>query len=345
MLDELRDALRLAAAFQLLLVAFLLVRDYRQARGGRATATLALSVVCHLMSPVLLRHHVPALLTDPVLVGGLTVPLAFWATTRLHFDDAFRWTAAHAGISAVLLLVRWLATLLAMGRLPGGSGPGSPWQVASAGIAVVVVAEALLQLYKGAPSDLVLSRLRLRYWVLMVSGAYALLVIVGEVLVNHSRLEVVLGPANDVGLFLVVFGLLALLLRLDPAFLRRVGPATEEPAAFDDLEQELDQLVQHDQAFKEPGLTIGGLAARLHEPEHRLRQLINLRLGFRNFNAFLNNVRIQEARRILADPLQKRLGIAEVAFSVGYNSLGPFNRAFKEVTGRTPGEFRKTALG
>ena len=173
------------------------------------------------MYPVLLRHHVPALLTDPVLVGGLAVPMAFWATTRLHFDDAFRWTAAHAGVGVVLLLARWLATMLAMGRLPGGSGPGSPWPVASAGIAVVVVAEALWQLYKGAPSDLVLSRLRLRYWVLMVSGAYALLVIVGEVVVSHSRLEVILGPANDVGLFLVVFGMLALLLRLDPAFLKK----------------------------------------------------------------------------------------------------------------------------
>lgn len=92
--------------------------------------------------------------------------------------------------------------------------------------------------------------------------------------------------------------------------------------------------------FREEGLTISTLAARLDAQEYRVRQLINAQLGFRNFNAFLNHYRVREARKTLGDPARRHLGIAQVAYEVGYSSLGPFNKAFKERTGRTPSEFR-----
>jgi AraC-like DNA-binding protein len=92
------------------------------------------------------------------------------------------------------------------------------------------------------------------------------------------------------------------------------------------------------------GLTIGDLAERLGEHEYKVRQLINARLGFRNFGAFLNHYRVRDARQVLADPGQKHLGVAEVAYRFGYSSLGPFNRAFKEIVGQTPTEYRKAAL-
>ena len=49
------------------------------------------------------------------------------------------------------------------------------------------------------------------------------------------------------------------------------------------------------------------------------------------------------AQKALLDPAKRHLGIAQIAFEVGYRSLGPFNKAFKEITGRTPTEFRKAA--
>jgi AraC-like DNA-binding protein len=36
--------------------------------------------------------------------------------------------------------------------------------------------------------------------------------------------------------------------------------------------------------------------------------------------------------------------ILEIAFDVGFSSLGPFNRAFRETTGKSPTDFRKQAL-
>jgi AraC-like DNA-binding protein len=62
-----------------------------------------------------------------------------------------------------------------------------------------------------------------------------------------------------------------------------------------------------------------------------------------NFNAFLNHYRIEDARAALADPGKKDAPILTIAMDAGFQSIGPFNRAFKADTGLTPSEFRRTA--
>lgn len=97
--------------------------------------------------------------------------------------------------------------------------------------------------------------------------------------------------------------------------------------------------------YRTPGLTIAGLADRLGVPEHRLRALINQRLGHRNFSAFLNRYRIAEARAILADRARVDLPVLTIAMDLGYNSLPPFNRAFRAETGTSPSEYRRKCFG
>lgn len=96
--------------------------------------------------------------------------------------------------------------------------------------------------------------------------------------------------------------------------------------------------------YRDPALTIGVLARRLRLPEYRLRALIHERLGYRNFNALLHDYRIREVSAALADPRQKHVPILTLALSAGYNSINPFNRAFREATGATPSAFRIRAL-
>jgi len=97
--------------------------------------------------------------------------------------------------------------------------------------------------------------------------------------------------------------------------------------------------------WRHEGLTITQLAEELGTPEHRLRRLINQRLGHRNFADFLNAHRIEAAKRALADPKQAQTTVAAIAFGLGYGSLGPFNRAFRAATGATPTEWRRQSLG
>lgn len=109
------------------------------------------------------------------------------------------------------------------------------------------------------------------------------------------------------------------------------------------LGERVARLVADEAVFSQPGLKIGDVAKRLGEPEHRVTQAVTGALGFRNFNALINDRRIAEAKRRLADPAMDRLPILTVAYDCGFGSIGPFNRAFKAATGVTPQQYRRTA--
>ena len=138
-------------------------------------------------------------------------------------------------------------------------------------------------------------------------------------------------------------------LQAQPALFGAAGPAAPLASGADAGDQHelsrLDEVMREGEAWRREGLTIGSLAEEVGVPEHRLRRLINDHLGHRNFVAFVNVYRIGAAKERLGDPATARTPISAIAFELGFASLGPFNRAFKEATGQTPSEWRKTQLG
>jgi len=128
----------------------------------------------------------------------------------------------------------------------------------------------------------------------------------------------------------------------------RPEPEPEPAPASDPAEDRLAASLQHamavDHAYRREDLGIASLAALLSVPEYRLRRLINQRLGHRNFNAFVNGFRLAEAMAALADSSKRELPVLTIALTAGFQSIGPFNRAFKAATGLTPTEFRKRKL-
>lgn len=104
---------------------------------------------------------------------------------------------------------------------------------------------------------------------------------------------------------------------------------------------ELERLMAEEKLFSQTGLTIANLAERLALQEYKLRRLINQSMGYRNFNQFLNNYRIEDASlqlRNTSDP------ISNIALDVGYSSLSVFNKAFKDRFEMTPSEYRQSHL-
>ncbi len=94
---------------------------------------------------------------------------------------------------------------------------------------------------------------------------------------------------------------------------------TPPDPAQERLAQALQHLMTVEHAYRAEDMSLASLATRLNAPEYKLRRLINQRMGYRNFNAFINGLRLD----------------------AGFQSIGPFNRAFKAATGLTPTEFRK----
>lgn len=92
--------------------------------------------------------------------------------------------------------------------------------------------------------------------------------------------------------------------------------------------------------YRTEGLTLRKLSLELGVPLHRLRAVINCDMGYRSFSEYINQLRIQEASaRLLAEP---DTPVLNIALDAGYRNISSFNRTFKDVTGHTPTDFRKT---
>ena len=108
-------------------------------------------------------------------------------------------------------------------------------------------------------------------------------------------------------------------------------PDPKTDAGFDRDFAALTRALNEEKVYLTHGLSIGALAKRLAMPEYRLRALINKRLGYRNFNALLHEYRLRDACEQLADPAKAHLPILTIALDVGYQSIAPFNQAFRDA--------------
>ena len=55
------------------------------------------------------------------------------------------------------------------------------------------------------------------------------------------------------------------------------------------------------------------------------------------FTEFLARTRIDQAKHLLLNP---NLRVSEIAFDIGFQSLGNFNRVFKQLVGQSPSDYR-----
>ncbi len=334
------DLFRFVAATLATLLGAVLVRDHRHDPSARASLVLLLGSLAHMVAPLVVERSGPEALVHVLAIVSCTVPFAFWLLAKVHFDDEPRLRPVHGALLAALVATRYAGWLFTTGRIAAGEGGRVFWGVMPRLVGVAFVVHALIRVYVGTRSDLVLTRLRLRYGVLGVVGTYVLIELLAEAIVAGRPIR----GADDLHAYaggLLLAGVSFAVLRCHPEILRPARvPAEAAPALDPALVDRLCELIEAERIFQQEGLTVAGLALRLGVPEQRVRHLVNSQLGFKNFNAFLHHYRVREAQRALGDPARRHRSVSEIAFEVGYASLGPFNRAFKELTGVTPTEFR-----
>ncbi len=99
-------------------------------------------------------------------------------------------------------------------------------------------------------------------------------------------------------------------------------------------------FMEQEKPYLDAELTIQDLSAKINISKHHLTQILNNRLG-KNFFTFVNEYRIDEVKRKLADQGFDHLTILGIAFDCGFNSKSSFNNIFKQYTGYTPSEYKK----
>ncbi len=117
-------------------------------------------------------------------------------------------------------------------------------------------------------------------------------------------------------------------------------------ASSDDriLAQRIVDGLESERLYLTADLKLADLAVALGEPDYKVTQCITAVLGYRNFNQLINRYRIDYAKSALGQADNADRPILAIAYESGFNSIGPFNRAFKIQVGMTPREYRVASL-
>jgi len=346
-------ALRGALIALLLLAAIALWPRRRHARLGHLAITgmaLALSLAVQAVSASpWVEYELGCWAQSPGIGVSLGSAVLYWLFARAVFDDDFRLRAWHGAVWAgVALYGASVCAWAARWPLPGF--------VLMRAVPIVFALLALAAVAAPWRADLIEKR---RWWRGIVVGGgavYALVMVSLRIFASpDGRLTPAVALLDAAMLCTLTAFVAARLLSPRAAGLWDEAPPTApaprveppRPSADpqdDALAAALARAMGEGRGYAQEGLSLAGLAAQLHVPEYRLRRVINQRLGHRNFNAYVNGLRLAEARRRLADPAERTLPVLSLALDVGFGSIGPFNRAFKADTGLTPTEFRQRAL-
>jgi AraC-like DNA-binding protein len=345
-------ALRGGVVLLMLLAAALLLRDYARAVTARLGAAFAFGVAAYASYSAPGFAAEPGWWQAPIIALSAGNPLVLWLVAKALFDDTFEvrawhgvlwWVLAASGVFNCLVLIPSHAS--------SAAAIGTAHTLALLLFAVLALRESLASWR----ADLIEGRRWLRGFVVAVAAFHALVVGVSQLMWRQSS-EVALASAlNAASLAAISLVVVWFLVRTvgDDLFLirparadrarapQRPGVARTDEAPDASVLDAIDNVMTAERAYREPSLTIGALAARLGLLEYKLRRAINQGLGYRNFNVFLNRYRIAQAKAVLADPSEIDAPVLTVAMDCGFQSLGPFNRAFKAETGMTPTEFRR----
>ena len=348
---------QIVAILSVLLLAAGYLKTDPRASSAQVFALMALMIVLYLLNGMTAAHIDSQFQLDLtrweliISIGISSIPGLFMIYCFLIFQEEqkFPYTlgiafAAQIFLSALLPL----SGLFSDPFLPVGS-----WIYISYSQAILQLIFVIFAIYwtlKGWSADLVADRRILRWFIIGVQGALIFTVIfVENFLVDGGSTENATAQSFIVyAIALLTLGMLLVALRFDFVSLgyviRKVAELSIEPekegTAIFDIDR-FNKAFKEQLLYREAGLTISMLAKSLNIPEYRLRAFIHKQLGFRNFNAMLHQYRIEDSGNVLSDNENQNIPILTIALSGGNQSITPFNKAFREIKGVTPSEYRK----
>jgi len=341
------DAMLRGSAIGLfLLLSFLFAGEWRRSLTARLGAVLSLGGACYVALILLdtwYSFRNPWRL--PMHLMSLASPALFWLFAASWFDDDFRLRIFHWLFVAATVLSGFVTNYLFWSLHVRYFGLALVWRLFS----VVAIALAIRATLKGWSADLVESRRRVRIALTAATSVAILWVVMAELWTASWPPPVSWRIANAASMLLLAVTVAVFTLGWrDPALVAapvRLADVPPRPESDDGaVLARLSTDMRAERLYRQDGLTITAVAARLGVPEYRLRRAINQGLGARNFNAYLNGFRLREAEEALADPAQREVPILTIALDAGFGSLAPFNRAFRAAQGCTPSEYRARAL-
>jgi AraC-like DNA-binding protein len=275
------------------------------------------------------------------LVSGYAAVFIWWFCLAC-FDRGFR---LGGWVLAVGLAWIGLASLDRGLFGPALADKGLSWVLVAFGF--FMVGHLAWRLLRDREGDLVESRRGARLATVLLLGGMLLTDLLVDLIMGFEWRPRWFASGQNTAVLIFTLWLASRLVRADPAPLSFASapPMPAPQAAPNPLAERLRRLIEVERVHLDPELNLADLVRRMGAPERAVRQLINHELGYDHFRAFLNACRMEEARRLLADPTRAGDKLIAIALDSGFASLASFNRVFRASEGRTPSDYRAARLG
>lgn len=327
---------------------FLLVfLRHRNLTSGKLALGYLFCVFCYLALSADKNLQLPSTVRFFFFFSLSFLSIFFWLLSQALFDDHFRLRKLHYAVfasKAVLACITILQNANIVVTALFIRNEYFWYLLPHVLFSFVLILLSMLHVYAGRNSDLVEPRRKLREIHVFITSIGTLFILISYISNIAEEQYTVLRLIHILVISLLIYGFLFLAVDFKENILleEEKKSDTKNLANVDKaLLKKLTYVFEEEKFYRKEGLTIRELARYMEEREYKIRRLINQGMGFKNFNDFLNRYRIQEACEQLEDQQKDATPVIRIAMELGYKSLGPFNKAFKELTGFTPSEFRK----
>ncbi|TWJ03188.1 AraC-like DNA-binding protein [Mucilaginibacter frigoritolerans] len=194
--------------------------------------------------------------------------------------------------------------------------------------------------YSGAPGSITIN------WMIVIISLqiveFLLKVVLGRVITSYSNAD--LNIITNEYCFIIMTFLLVILgiwQKSIPVFIPAKEEIFQSALQPDDLKRyqlKLEKFMEEHKPFLDPELTIEKLGELTRIKKLLLSQTLNKAFN-KNFFTFIKEYRIRHVEVELRNKSNAERTIMDIAYMSGFNSKTGFNRAFKEVTGKTPTEY------
>ena len=107
--------------------------------------------------------------------------------------------------------------------------------------------------------------------------------------------------------------------------------------------EEARAALEQDEYYKRFDLSLGDVAARIDVGVHHLSQSLST-AGETSFGDLVARMRVAEAKRLLLDPANRGVAVEPLGMEAGFRSRSAFYAAFRDETGLSPAEYRKSFM-
>ena len=108
----------------------------------------------------------------------------------------------------------------------------------------------------------------------------------------------------------------------------------------DEILYKIETLMFEEKAYTNPNFSLNDLVVAISESRNDISYVLNNNLK-KTFYNYINELRIEESKRLLSDQSLMHFTIEGVAAKSGFKSMSVFYRFFKEIEGVTPAVYRK----